>query len=187
MIRALRLALPLACAAGPVLAHGTLPGGGGFYDGLLHPVWAVEHLVALVALGLLLGREGMRAPLLVLAAAAALGLAVPAAVPLAPTLPVIAGAALAGAALALPFTLPGVAAAALAALLGLAVGADSEAPTPLAVAGLGTGIALVTLNAMALAGPLARPATGIALRVAGSWIAAFAMLLTALAVTAGRP
>jgi hydrogenase/urease accessory protein HupE len=175
------LALAMTSAAGPVSAHGTLPGGDGFYAGLLHPVYAVAHLVALVALGLLLGRAGMRVPLLALAAGAAAGLGLPGLLP--PTAPLMAATAVAAAALALDLRLPLAAVAALAAATGLAIGTDSEAPTPVAIAGLFTGTALVTLNAMAAAQPLSTPARVMVLRVAGSWLGAVALLLLALAAS----
>lgn len=183
MIRRISAALGLSCLAGPALAHGTLPGGGGFYTGLLHPLYALEHGVALVALGLLLGLADRRAPLLALAAGTAASLSLPWPLPVAPALLLAAAAALAGAALALALRPPPAALAALAALAGLAVGADSEAASAVATAGLMTGIALVTLNAVALARPLAAPARVVVLRVAGSWIAAFAVLLLAEGVT----
>ena len=55
-----------ACAAlalvglwpGSALAHGLIPGANQFYVGLLHPLLAPAHLLALLTLGLALGRGG---------------------------------------------------------------------------------------------------------------------------------
>ena len=55
MIRLLRL-MPALIWAAPAQAHGTLAGGGGFYAGAAHPFLAVEHLLLLLAGGMLLGR-----------------------------------------------------------------------------------------------------------------------------------
>jgi hydrogenase/urease accessory protein HupE len=55
-----------ACAAlalvglwpGSALAHGLIPGANQFYVGLLHPLLAPAHVLALLTLGLALGRGG---------------------------------------------------------------------------------------------------------------------------------
>ena len=44
---------------GPALAHSPIPGIGGFYNGLLHPLLVPAHLLALVALGLWLGQQAL--------------------------------------------------------------------------------------------------------------------------------
>ena len=61
-----RLVLLLVMLGLPAQAHGTLPGGGGFYSGALHPLVAIEHLLLLLTGGLILGRDGLRWPLLAL-------------------------------------------------------------------------------------------------------------------------
>lgn len=195
MIRFLCLAAA-ALAAGPARAHGTLPGGGGFYAGAAHPFLAWEHLLLLIALGLLLGqppREAGRAPLAVLALALAAGLALAAegVAWSAATLVVLGGAMLGGGALALALALPVAVRAAFAAVAGLAIGLDTGVPVPQAGAGIAAllpfagvlvGVFLIVLNAMALASVAVRPPFSIAVRVAGSWIVAVAVMVLALAI-----
>ena len=53
-------ALFLLLLAGPAAAHGTLPGGTGFQAGALHPIVALDHLLALLVTGLAVGRTGVR-------------------------------------------------------------------------------------------------------------------------------
>ena len=50
---ALALAACLVLGAGPVLAHGSAAHYGGFASGFLHPVLGWDHVVAMVAVGLL--------------------------------------------------------------------------------------------------------------------------------------
>ena len=42
------------------LAHSAIPGIGFFYSGMLHPLRVAEHLLALLALALLLGQTGLQ-------------------------------------------------------------------------------------------------------------------------------
>ncbi|MEY4748339.1 MAG: hypothetical protein RIQ60_553 [Pseudomonadota bacterium] len=58
----LRLAagLLLALLALPAAAHGTLPGINQFYNGVLHPLLAPAHLLALLALALMAGQQTLR-------------------------------------------------------------------------------------------------------------------------------
>lgn len=180
--------------AAPALAHGTLPNGGGFYAGLLHPFLASEHLLLLIGLGLLLGRQPRQpaqVPLAGLALALGAGLAltdagdattVAAAV-------ILVGAVAAGGALAAAQPVPALVLTGIAAAAGLAIGFDTGVPAPMQGSGLGAvvpyagvfvGVFLVTLNTMALASVAWRPPYTIALRVAGSWIVAAAVILLAL-------
>ena len=53
----------LAVIATPAMAHGTFAPGQGFVAGVLHPVLAVSHLIALLALGLLLGQQERAVPI----------------------------------------------------------------------------------------------------------------------------
>lgn len=62
----LRFVLPLVLAAAPASAHSV--GGSGFADGLAHPLFGLDHLLAMVAVGLWAGRIGGRALWLVPAA-----------------------------------------------------------------------------------------------------------------------
>ena len=74
----------ISCWAGLLLvtwpalawAHSPVPGLGKFYSGMLHPVLAPAALIALVALGLLIGQRGLanaRMPVLAFLVAVALG------------------------------------------------------------------------------------------------------------------
>jgi len=68
----------LLFVAWPALAwaHSPVPGLGRFYSGMLHPVLAPAALIALVALGLLIGQRGLanaRLPVLAFLVAVALG------------------------------------------------------------------------------------------------------------------
>lgn len=181
--------IALCLPAGPALAHGTLAGGGGFYAGALHPFLAWEHTLALVTLGLVLGapRPG-RAALIGLALGLGAGLsfgalAVPAAPGLLAAAAVLAGALAAG--LALPLSMLALGAAGV----GAAVGIDTAVPVaasadPVEIAapfaGLACGVFVIVLDAMALASLALRPPFAVALRVAGSWIAAVAIMALAL-------
>ncbi len=78
-MRALPLALILTLLPGPLAAHPHHSHDGGFADGLAHPLLGLDHLLAMVAVGLWAALAGGRAlwalPLTFLAAMAAAGLA----------------------------------------------------------------------------------------------------------------
>ena len=177
-----RLTTLLMLMAGPAAAHGTLPGGGGFYSGALHPLVALEHLLALLATGFLLGRDRQRRPLWALGLGLGVGLwlgpvvAATSVVLLALTLGV-------GAALALQVRLPEWAGAAALLAVGLAVGSDTDLPQSapaMAALGVCAGVFLITLNAFALAAALAGSWAALVLRVAGAWMLAAALMVLAL-------
>jgi urease accessory protein len=188
-----RLALILVfLMAAPVsaYAHSPIKGIGTFYNGLLHPVLVPAHLLALVAIGLLLGQHAPRASRLALPAfsmAMALALAVIAmiapAVP--PWLP-LAVALMAGLAVALSWSGGALPTSVLAIAAGTLVALDSapdgvpEQQVWLALAGVGLGAVLVVTYFGGLAAWLDRPWQKIAVRVLGSWIAASAMLVLTL-------
>lgn len=188
-------AVAAAFVARPASAHGTLPDGGGFYAGALHPFLAWEHLLLLIALGLLLGRQPRdpsRLPLGGLAVALATGLALGAAGYGSETTTVIlALTTIAGIAVALALPLPVAAAAMLATAGGLMIGLGTDMPAPsgglrnanfLPFAGVFVGVLLIALDTMALASVARRPPFPIAVRVAGSWITAAAVMLLALQI-----
>jgi len=195
-LRAAAAAALLSLAAGPAAAHGGLAGGAGFLSGALHPFVATEHLVLLLGLGLLSGqlppeRRGLGF------AAVGLGLLAGLAAGRATGLPagviavaILASACLLGGLVALaPRPLGWAVAPVLAALAGLGVGLDTDLAAPGAPASLGraagvvAGAYLIVLDAAALAAWAARPLFAIGVRVAGSWIAAIAFLLLALAIS----
>jgi urease accessory protein len=177
----IRLAVLALISATPAAAHGTLPGGGGFYAGAAHPFLAADHFLLLAGLGTLLGRSGQRQPLIALLLALLAGFALTSPVPLQPailTLALVIGGLLAAALRVGPAVT-----IAIAAATGLMVGADTDGSTVL-VASAGTTIAvfLIVLNTMALARVGAPRLNGVPLRVAGSWIAAAAILILAFLV-----
>lgn len=197
MRRRAAVAAAIAIPAGaPAAAHGVLPGAAGFIPGVLHPLVTVEHLILLLALGLLCGQvpaERRRAAFAALGLALVVGLAAAAwrgAVEPAVPVAILALACAAGGLVALARPgLPAAGIAALAALAGLTVGLDTDvigagqaggqvllAPG----AGVAVGAYLVVLDAAALAAAAARPPFAVAVRVAGSWIAAIGVLLLAL-------
>jgi len=186
----------LALAAGPAAAHGNLQGVGDFYAGLLHPLVVPSELLALAAVGLALatsGRAACRAGLPALALGLGIGLAIGLGRTLPPELatPALLAIALAGAG---PVTaglrLPPPLAAGLALLGGVAIAVDAapEAgalPARLVAGGatiLG-GAAAITLVVGLVLGR-ERHWQRVAVRVAGSWIAASAMLYFAWFFTA---
>ena len=174
------------------LAHGGMPGGGGFFSGAMHPLLAIEHLLALCALGLLLTRHSgpfARSPLLALALGVAAGLAMQT-----PTGPVILLLALVAAGVqAAVRQVPLWVTAGLAGLTGWSVGADTDALPPVLPdvdaafafpAGVFAGVFLIVLNTAALSMLVPGPGLQMARRVAGSWVAVIALTLLALRLRA---
>lgn len=202
------IALGFGLLPGVVHAH-ALGDINDFYGGLLHPLITPEHLLAIVALGLLAGQQGssrdqavawMMAFALALGSGALLawriGLAVDVDVMMMwvnaqPIIALINFASLVvfGFLLALGRRLPSLLLYALAIVFGLthgaANGAEIVADTALYqfIPGLVTGTALAGLYSMVFADFVRRRTSrwpGIALRVAGSWIAAIGVLVCGL-------
>lgn len=176
----------LAVAA-PANAHLVSTGLGPFYDGLGHLAVTPEDVLAVVAVGLLAGLRGKehgRAAMLVLPTAWLAGgwLGVALVPPAAPAVAVSSLLVL-GVLVAVDRHWPRPATVALAAIVGLAhgyLGGGALAASPgggLGVLGSVTGVfLLVTGCAAAVVGQQA-PWTRIAVRVAGSWIAAVGLLM----------
>jgi hydrogenase/urease accessory protein HupE len=161
--------------------------------GLLHPLTVLAHLLALIALGLLIG--GQRARLT--AAAFALGLtgglvAIALGTGETPALDILlAMTALAGILVALAQPLPAAGTAGIAVIAGVALGLDSP-PEAISIATatfmlIGTGVcACVALILIAtVAGRLTREWQRIGMRIVGSWMAATAILVLALRFARG--
>lgn len=193
MRRAAALAAALAPLPGRAHAHAMLEGVGDFYAGLLHPLVVPAEAIALVAATLLLGTSGRaacRAGLPALATGLAAGLLLGRHVPLSLATPVLVAAAfLAACLVAAGLRLPLAAAALVAALAGIAVGIDAQ-PDPGALRQTITAGAATLLGASALAVVVAglvldRPRgwQHVAVRVAGSWITACAILYFAWLAT----
>jgi len=197
--RALAAGLLLCLGATPAGAHSPIQGIGDFYNGALHPIVSPAHLLALLALGLLLGQDVQRAaaqarpgtrvelPFLALLAALVLGLAGHRLAGDPDTdLVLLALAVGLGLSVAAAWAPPRWLQLVLTAATGLAV-AVASGPTQLEGSArwihlLGTlGGAMLVSSYVAVMVAAARLAwLRIAVRVVGSWLAAAALLVLAL-------
>jgi urease accessory protein len=183
----------LLSMAGEAAAHSVF-GITGFSGGLLHPLVVPSHVMAAIALAILIGRQASGQAL-----AAVYGLAIVAglcaiAAAYVPTLAeetLLLLAAIAGLLVAWSRPLPSGVIAVLAAATGLAVGLDSP-PEAISVAAanltlLGTALSgAAFLAVMALfASRLRRDWQRLGLRIAGSWISASAIMVLALRFAGG--
>jgi urease accessory protein len=171
-----------------------------FVGGLLHPLAVPAHVLALLALGLLIGQQRaarLVVPLAAFAAGLAAGLAALAfgvGQTSAPNL-LLAAAAFTGLLVALARPLPALAGAPLAAIVGIALGLDSP-PNVISISAattmlIGTGVgATIALAIVALCARSAANARHIAsrtgVRILGSWTAASAVLVLALRLARGQ-
>jgi hypothetical protein len=195
-MRAAAAALPAAVLLvqpTAALAHGSLPGTGGFAAGLLHPLLATEHAILLLSLGLLVGVARATGPAAWLTLGLAAGLVLvrvlPGPDPRILTAAALGLAAFAGALAALgdPARYPGPVLPTAAAAAGMVIGLGTDLPpvTDLAgaiavAAGTVTCALLVALNAAAFA--RSRVGAGPGRRIAGSWITAAAVLMLAFSL-----
>jgi urease accessory protein len=180
--------------AGPAYAHSLSNRVGDFYGGILHPLTALEHVLPFLALGLLAGQQGARAArwlLLVFPLGLLLGSAFAAVAPagfwLTPLnhLSFVALGLLLAAAWRIPLALL----LALGALIGLSHGYENgrDITTGGALPLFVPGVALVgfVITALASAATLALTARAdwprVAVRIAGSWIAAIGIMMIGLA------
>jgi urease accessory protein len=194
------IALPRAAAVAaaaavlapqPTFAHTIIPGVSGFEGGLLHPLLVPSHAMSIVALALLCSQRpaGERHATIATFAAGLLGavaLVVLAFQTDSAEMILLACAAIAGFLIAMHIAVPLAAAAVLAAIVAFALQFDSVPPTIsaaetlLTLAGAGSA-ALVELWLIAWSIARARRVWQVlAIRVAGSWIAAIALLILAL-------
>jgi urease accessory protein len=177
-------------AATPALAHPMPLGIGGFWGGVLHPLFVIDHVMAVLALGLLMGSQERwgRLPPIAYAVGIAAGLAVmmSGVVPRYANETILGIAVIAGILVALALPLPAWLGAVLGGILGVAIALDSP-PEVLSVSEanlmlLGTAIgatAFMSVVWQATRNVQARWAQ-IGVRAAGSWIAAAAILALAL-------
>jgi urease accessory protein len=179
-------------------AHSSVKGVGDFYAGFLHPLTALEHVLPFLALGMLCGQQGQRAQV----ALPLFWIALMAGATAALWLPGLAGvdlinilsALILGALIAAAFPLPGPVYIALALVFGLSHGyangtamAGGTAVTALIkpylfIPGVGLAGLVVTGYGMIMTDYVLRRKVGwmtIAVRVAGSWIAAIGLLVLA--------
>ena len=189
--RAAGVAGGLLLLASPALAHTPNERLGDFWGGFLHPLTTVEHLPAILALGILVGLQGAtaaRRALVALPVAFAVGSALAALAPVPEIIPivnrlsfVVLGGLVAGAwRLPLGLTLG------IVGLAGLAHGWENAGAVPEGrqlLFGAGGTAAATFLFTLVSAGVVTLPAgwPRIAPRVLGSWIAAIGVLILALA------
>lgn len=191
--RAAALAGAVLLAPGAACAHSAVPGIGGFYNGLLHPLLVPAHLLVLLGLALWLGQQPLpkiETPLLAFSALLLVGLA------LSPfellrewqTPALLACALGTGLLVAAARPLPRSVTAAIAGLIALLLGLDStpEEATIRArviiLTGVGVGTHLLLLNVVALTSCAQKAWLKVGVRVVGSWTAASALLVLALAI-----
>ena len=183
--------LLLMAAANPVWAHGSI-NAGDFYQGLLHPVLHVEHILSILALGFwsgqAIGRGQWLTPLTFAGAVligAVLGLfsiALPSA-----SIIIYASMVILGVFVAARLRLPITAMVPIAAVFGLfhgwAHGAgmleNLEKPV-LFVLGIGVALGLLLFYSVQLLVYFKANWIQIAVRIAGSWITAIGLLVLAL-------
>jgi len=179
-------------------AHSSVKGVGDLYAGLLHVLTALEHVLPFIALSLLAGQRGQKARaeavLLVFPVALMLGAAAALWVAPLPGLAFfnVASAILLGGLVAAAWPLPGAVFYGLVVVFGISHGfANGEAITGsikayLFILGIGlAGFAILAYGTLMVDFLLKRKAgwLHIAVRVAGSWIAAIGVLVLA---TTGR-
>jgi urease accessory protein len=188
------VALGLTLGADAAYAHAASAQAGSFYAGLLHPLTAPEHVLPMVALGLLAGQHGLnkgQGVLLAFAIALAAGAglasngAAPSWIP-----PLNVGSlVLIGGLVAAAWRLPTVLLYALALLFGTTHGyANGAAISPntsaavfilglVAAALLATGYGLIITDTLLRLKPTW---PRVAVRVAGSWVAAVGILVLSM-------
>jgi hydrogenase/urease accessory protein HupE len=192
--RAALLPLFLPAPAKPAFAHSPIEGIGEFYNGVLHPVLTPAHLLLLIALGLLLGRAGIkenRPAFAALAVSMLVGLLLTGVLAVRDLQPVLlCAAAVMGLLIACNASPGRLVCACSAAVTGIMVAADSApegltgSSRLLALLGTGLGMLLLCLYAMGFADYFnARVWQQVGVRVVGSWLAACSLLVLALSVS----
>jgi urease accessory protein len=190
------LAAALLCIATTAAqAHTVVSGIGGFPGGLLHPLLVPAHALSLIALGLLAGTFARRRQASLLAAFAIAAVIAFALIAMAysatraETLILSLGAAI-GLLLAADLIPPFPVSAGLSALIAAAIIFDSVPPvlsvSETLLSLTGTALASMALAAASawLSGALPPRIRSIAIRIAGSWIAASAIMVLALRLAA---
>jgi hydrogenase/urease accessory protein HupE len=167
----------------------------GLIGGLLHPFAVPAHVLALVAIGLLIGRQSERLiPLAAFVAglAAGLGALVLAFATTSAANVLLAATILSALLVALAYQVPALVSVPLVAIAGIALGLDSP-PAAISIAAavamlIGTGIGASLAIAIVAVGTgyLGRPWQQIGVRILGSWIAASAILVLALRFVRGQ-
>lgn len=196
-----RLSLPAAragvaayllLAAGGAYAHSAARGAGDFYAGALHALTALEHALPFLAFGILAGQQGRKAEPVLLVFCVALAAGATAAIWI-PPLPYVGllnilSAILFGGLVAASWSLPMSLCYGIGAVFGLShgfangAGMIEQTKPYLFVPGVALAGLAVTAYGMIATDYLLRRKAGwihIAVRVAGSWIAAIGILVLA--------
>jgi urease accessory protein len=184
------LALLIALLSPSAANAHPIKGVGDFYAGMLHPLTALEFVLPWIALSLFAGQQGRKAALLTLAIfpfALASGAALVTTVQLPAWLPAmnLAIIPILGMAVALAISCPSSVVVILVTIVGLLHGLanGSEITAPVSawrfIPGLATVAILVLAYGIGLVRSLKTPWTRIAVRVAGSWIAAVGIMICA--------
>lgn len=183
----------LILIAGPALAHPPPFGISGFFGGVLHPGFVPAHLMAVLALGILIGQQSRRRDwaqiAFVVALMAGLGVLTLGVAPAWTGEAVLLAALVSGLLAALARPLPAVVGALLAAIVGITIGLDSPPEVPsvheanLILIGTALGGTLLVLSIGEVSAHLTHPWQRIGARVLGSWIAASAVLVLAWLLT----
>lgn len=174
-------------------AHGSVKGLGNFVGGFLHPLFEPAHLVALVALLLLIAQRGVQssnASMVALATATATGLGAAAmGWPASTDTALLIAASLTGVAVVVARPLPQAGVMWLAGVVGLGIGLGSD---PEGLSGLGRyaelagtwfGTCLYAISGATLIEEFKRPWIPVLIRVVGSWMVATSVLVLALHTT----
>jgi urease accessory protein len=186
------VAVCLLFAAGSAYAHSAAPGAGDFYAGALHALTALEHVLPFVALGILAGQRGRKAEPVLLVFCLALVAGATVALWTHP-LPYVGllnifSAILFGALVATAWSLPMASCYVIAAVFGLShgfangAGMIEQTKPYLFIPGVAlAGLAVTAYGLIVTDYLLRRKASWvhIAVRVAGSWIAAIGILVLA--------
>jgi urease accessory protein len=183
----------LLAATLPASAHMPIAGVAGFTGGLLHPILVPAHALALVALGLFVGRQDERRISLSLFALGLAGglIAISFAIDETPAADVLlVDTAILGLLVAAAWHPPRAIGWLLAITAGAALALDSPPDTISIEEGnrilLGTGVGACAGLCAIVAGAsvLTRPWLALGVRILGSWIAASAILVLALSLAA---
>jgi hydrogenase/urease accessory protein HupE len=191
ILRCAAIAAALVLAATPATAHDVVPGVGGFYGGLVHPLLVPAHVLALIGLGLFLGVQPRRLGIgltALFAASLIVGLTaiVSAVSPVYQDYVVLVVAVASGILVALARPIAALISLPLVVIAGIAIMLDSVPQdismqtTFLALVGTVIAAFVVASFAAEAARTLTRGWQRIGVRILGSWIAASAILVLAL-------
>jgi hydrogenase/urease accessory protein HupE len=187
-----RTLILLTIAVMPAHAHSPIKGIGAFYNGLVHPILEPSHFLALLAIGLLVGRQEVNVRRIALAAIVA-GIVVflfaamllaKSGFAIGPILAALVAAILVALSIRLNVYLAAIIALAGAALVGLDSVQNSFTGRQFYISGAGTaiGVVLLAVYAGGMSALMEKPLQKIAVRIAGSWIAAITILALAFEI-----